>query len=310
MHFARAFRPLSLQRFPFRPMRQALLLAGFAVASFLAVQPAVAQTLPIFDAHIHYSRSSWDELSADAALQILKKGGVIRAFVSSTPDDGTLRLFEKDPKLVVPVLRPYRTREDMAAWHRDPQILAYLKERIRKGRGIYRGIGEFHMSRGDAGSDVFRQIAALAAKENLFFHAHVDDVVIAEIAQLNPYVCVLWAHAGMTAGPETVGKLLDRYANLWVGLALRWDVSHSGALVPEWRTLFLRHPDRFLVGTDTWVTNQWSVLPETLDGFRIWLRLLPRDVAEKIAYKNAGKLAKPGACGRPQAAVSPRRHAG
>ncbi|MFQ5692034.1 MAG: amidohydrolase family protein [Nitrospinota bacterium] len=274
-----------------------------AVASLFAggISAAIAQPLPIFDAHIHYSRPAWEAFSPDAILKILDRGGVRRAFVSSTPDDGTLRLYRRAPGRIVPVLRPYRTPEDMNAWHRNPEILAYLKERIRKGGGIYRGIGEFHMGRGDAGSEVFRRVAALAARKNLFLHAHVDEVALEEILRLAPEVCVLWAHAGMTAEPETVGRLLDRYPNLWVELALRWDVSHSGALIPEWRDRFLRHPDRFLVGTDTWVNNQWEVLPETLDGYRIWLRTLPRGVREKIAHGNAERLAKPQASGKPQA---------
>jgi len=40
---------------------------------------------------------------------------VPRAIVSSTPDDGTLKLYEKSPKSVVPFLRPYRTRDDMGS---------------------------------------------------------------------------------------------------------------------------------------------------------------------------------------------------
>ncbi|MFQ5914178.1 MAG: amidohydrolase family protein [Nitrospinota bacterium] len=281
-----------------------ILLSGIlALALLLLPRPALGQQLPIFDAHIHYSRSHWEIYSPDAVLKILKRAGVNRAFVSSTPDEGTLRLFRRDSQLVVPVLRPYRTREDMGSWLRDPEIPAYLKERIRKRRGIYRGIGEFHVGPGDVSSEVFRQVAALAVKENLFLHAHTDEVAIEQIARLKPGVCVLWAHAGMTSGPETVGKLLDRHANLWVELSLRWDVSHSGALIPEWQALLLRHPDRFLVGTDTWTHTQWDLLPETLDGYRVWLKTLPRDVAEKIANRNAESLAKPGACARPQAAA-------
>ena len=285
------------------------ILAGLSVVPFLSAGPAAAQRLPIFDAHIHYGRDAWDRLPPAGALKILKRGGVIRAFVSSTPDDGTLRLHRAAANVVVPVLRPYRTPADMATWFRDPEIPAYLEERIRTGRGVYRGIGEFHMGAGDAASPVFRRIVDLAARENLFLHAHVDAAAVAEIAAMKRGVCVLWAHAGMTAGPETIGQLLDRHANLWAELALRWDVSHDG-LKPDWRKLFLRHPDRFLVGTDTWADDRWAFLPRTLDGHRAWLKELPRSVAEKIAYRNAERLAKPGACARPQAAGRPGEGSG
>ena len=90
--------------------------------------------------------------------------------------------------------------------------------------------------------------------------------------------------------PDTVGRLLDQYPTLTVELALRYDVAPGGQLDPAWRNLFLRHPDRFMVGTDTWVTSQWDRLPEIQAGIRAWLRQLPREVAEKLAFKNASRL--------------------
>jgi hypothetical protein len=52
------------------------------------------------------------------------------------------------------------------------------------------------------------------------------------------------------------------------------------------------HPeqDRFLAGTDTWVTSRWEALPGSVSEVRTYLNQLPRDVAEKIAYKNAERL--------------------
>ena len=70
---------------------------------FVALAPlaaASAAELPIFDAHIHYSQPAWDPYPPDAALGILDRGGVSRAMVSSTPDDGTLRLYEKAPRRI------------------------------------------------------------------------------------------------------------------------------------------------------------------------------------------------------------------
>ena len=104
--------------------------------------PAAAQ-FPIFDGHIHYSRPDWDVYTPERALSILAAAGVRRAIVSSTPDDGTMKLYDKAPKVVIPFLRPYRTRDDMGSWHSDPAVQAYVEERIM--RGIYRGIGEFHL---------------------------------------------------------------------------------------------------------------------------------------------------------------------
>src|SRR5256886_5890655 len=68
-----------------------LLLAALA----LLPAPAAAQVFPLFDSHIHYSRPDWDAYTPERILSILAKAGVRRALVSSTPDDGTLKLYEK-----------------------------------------------------------------------------------------------------------------------------------------------------------------------------------------------------------------------
>src|SRR5437867_841042 len=99
------------------------------VGILLAATPGRAAELPLFDTHIHYSMPDWSVYTPEAALGILGGAGVRRALVSSTPDDGTVRLYEKDPGRVVPELRPYRTRADMATWSRDPAVLAYVEER-------------------------------------------------------------------------------------------------------------------------------------------------------------------------------------
>ena len=244
--------------------------------------PSLCQELPIFDAHIHYNQPDWSVYPPDAALGIFDRAGVQWAMVSSTPDDGTLRLFEKAPARIVPILRPYRTQGNMATWTGDPSILSYVEHRLQ--RGIYRGIGEFHMAAGQARSGVVRGFAQFAVRRGIFLYAHTDDAGLEELLRQDPKVRVLWAHAGMSSGPDTVGRLLDRYPNLIVELALRSDVAPGGQLDPAWRSLFLRHPDRFLVGSDTWVTSQWDRLPEIHAGIRAWLRQLPRDVAEQLAF--------------------------
>jgi hypothetical protein len=261
----------------------ALILAG----AVLAAAPARAQ-LPIFDAHIHYSQPDWDVVPPERVLDILAQANVKRALVSSTPDDGTLKLHQRAPGLVVPELRPYRTRGDMTGWPRDPAVAAYVEDRLRTG--VYRGIGEFHLSAADADAPTVRKFAELAAAHDLVLHAHVDDVTVEKMLTLYPKVLILWAHAGMSASAATVGRLLDRYPQLWVELALRSDVAPGGALDPAWRAVFVRHADRFLVGTDTWVTSRWESLVEGMQAIQRWLAQLPRDVAEKIAFRNGDRL--------------------
>jgi hypothetical protein len=244
--------------------------------------------LPRFDAHMHYSEDAWPGRSPEEALAIMRRAGIVRALVSSTPDDGTLRLHRLAPDLVVPVLRPYRTRSDLATWTRDPSVVPYLESRYR--RGIHRGIGEFHLSAGETASPVVRAVVSLAARERLFLHCHCDERAVEELLVLSGGVTVLWAHAGMTASAAVVAGLLDRHASLNVELALRSDVAPAGALDPAWRALFVRHPGRFLLGTDTWTPGRWGVVEEVARSDRAWLAQLPREVAEAIAHENGMRL--------------------
>jgi amidohydrolase family protein len=272
--------------------RRASVLLWLVLAPLVAL-PALARAepLPIFDAHIHYSRPDWGVLPPDRALAILRDANVRRAIVSSTPDDGTLMLHTRAPELVVPFLRPYRTREDMSGWARDPAVAAYVEERLK--RGVYKGLGEFHLGADEMEAPVVRRLAALGAQYDLMLQAHVDAITVEKLLTLYPRVRILWAHAGMSASAAAVGRLLDHFPTLWVELSLRSDVAPGGVLDPGWRAVFLRHPDRFLVGTDTWVTSRWESVAESMRDVQRWLAQLPRDVAERIAYRNGERLFPP-----------------
>src|SRR2546421_10920383 len=110
-------------------------LVAAAAALLLAVTPAAAQ-FPIFDAHIHYSKPDWSAYTPERALSILAQAGVRRAIVSSTPDDGTLLLYDPAPAGLVAFLPPYRTREDMGSWTCDPAASSYWQERVNLGIGL------------------------------------------------------------------------------------------------------------------------------------------------------------------------------
>jgi len=269
-------------------MRRLLLSALLLV---LGTAAHAAAQFPIFDAHVHYSRPDWDVYSPERALSILAAAGVRRAIVSSTPDDGTLKLYEKAPKTVVPFLRPYRTRDDMGKWPSDRGVQTYVEDRLK--RGIYRGIGEFHLSAADVDAPTVKRIAELAAERDLFLQAHVDDVAIEKLLTLYPRARFLWAHAGMSSPASTVGRLLERFGKLYVELALRTDVASGGTLDPEWRAVFVKYPDRFMVGTDTWVTSRWEVMRDYHRAVQTWLGQLPREVGEAIAWKNGDRLFPP-----------------
>jgi Amidohydrolase len=272
-----------------RIVRLALLAFVAALLATGGAPRAQTADLPIFDTHIHYSAPDWIEYPEDRILGILQKAGIRRALVSSTPDDGTIKLYQKDPKRIVPILRPYRTREDIGHWWQDPSVIPYLESRL--ALKVHKGIGEFHLFGGQTSTPVIKRLTEIVLREGIYLHAHSDELAIVELFTLEPRLRVIWAHAGMSSGPQAVGALLDRYQTLWVDLAIRnGDVAPGGVLDPGWRAVFMRHSDRFLAGTDTWVTSRWEALPGSVTEVRTYLNQLPRDVAEKIAYKNAERL--------------------
>jgi predicted TIM-barrel fold metal-dependent hydrolase len=85
--------------------------------------------------------------------------------------------------------------------------------------------------------------------------------------------------------------MLAKYPKLSGELSYRSGiVDGSGKLTAEWRGLFERYPDRFLLGSDTWVPDRWASYGEIMAGYRGWLAQLPQAVAKQIAHGNARAL--------------------
>jgi hypothetical protein len=250
--------------------------------------PGTVAVTPLFDTHIHYSEDAWSRYTPEHAVAILRQAGIRRALVSSTPDTGSQRLHAIAPDLVVPILRPYRSRDEIGAWTRDGTVVPYLESAFR--RGVHRGIGEFHIVRGDAATPVIRAVVALAIREDLWLHAHADEHAVAELARSDARAKVLWAHAGLSSTPGAVRAVLDANPNVVAELALRADVMWGQTIDPAWRELFVRYPDRFMVGTDTWVPSRWDEVVAGHERTRAWLAQLPPEVASLIAHGNAERL--------------------
>jgi hypothetical protein len=52
----------------------------------------------------------------------------------------------------------------------------------------------------------------------------------------------------------------------------------------------MRHRDRFMIGTDTYVTPRWGEYVGLVEQHRNWLSQLPLDIASDIAWRNATRL--------------------
>lgn len=251
---------------------------------------AAADELPIFDAHLHYSHDAWEVLPPAEAVAILRKAGVKRALVSSSGDDGQQRMKALAPDLVITELRPYRSRGEIGTWVRDESVPDYLAERLAKHQ--YTGIGEFHLFGADADLPVPRRMVELARARNLFLHAHSDADAVERLFRQWPQARILWAHSGFER-PEKVAAMLRRHAKLWCDLAFRTEHASGGKVDPEWRKLFLEFPERFMVGTDSFTPERWHYVEPHAQWSREWLADLPKDVAERIAWKNGDALFAP-----------------
>ena len=255
--------------------------------SLLCCAAAPAADLPVFDAHIHYSHDALEVLPPKNAAAILRKAGIKRALVSSSNDEGNQKLIAEAPEIVLSSLRPYRTRADTAGWTREPAIITYIEDRLKRYK--YVAMGEFHLFGADADLPVPRRMVELAKQHKLLLHAHSDVEAIERLFKQWPEARILWAHSGF-APPAQVRDILRKHKNLWSDLAFRSDQASGGKVNPDWRAAFVEFPDRFLLGTDTYVPERWYFINEHANWSRAWLVDLPADLAERIAYKNGDAL--------------------
>jgi hypothetical protein len=268
--------------------RHSLCAALLAIALLPAVR--ADDTLPIFDAHVHYNLDAGRPVTIDTVLALWRQAGIRGVLLTSRPNDGTRELLTVAPAEIkaVAFARPYVVLSDAHTWFRDPAIFAMVEREL--ARGIYKGIGEFHIFGHDADTEGFARFVKLAAERNLWLHAHCDDYVIDRIFQLDPNAKVIWAHTGMSTPAERVDQLLAKYPALYGELSFRSGVTEADKLSAAWRGLFTKYPERFLLGSDTWVPQRWPEVPDIMAGYRAWLAQLPREVAENIAWRNGTRL--------------------
>jgi Tat protein secretion system quality control protein TatD with DNase activity len=264
---------------------------GFAVV----VPAAASDVLPIFDAHLHYNDEAAAVYPAPEVLKRFRDNGVMGILATSRPNDGTRALLSaaradrRAAPRVVPFVRPYRTRADVETWFKDPEIYSLIESELRR-EPRYRGIGEFHVHGADAGGPWVKKVVTLAVDRNLWLHAHCDDAALEILFDHDPRAKIIWAHTGFTTPPEKIARYLERYPGLVGELSYRHDVTEGGRIAPTWKALFLAYPDRFVVGSDTWVNSRWDQYAEIIAQYRRWLRELPPEVAAKIASGNGERL--------------------
>jgi hypothetical protein len=234
----------------------------------------------------------------------MRRSGVKAIIANSRPNDGTHALAasplaREAGVAVVPFIRLYRNRADYDNWYRDESVYRMVETELARGTasGPFRGLGEFHLyDSSNANGPVAKKLMALAEEKNLAVLAHVDDVAVDLLMANTPTkgqkVRLIWAHTGISGPPPArVEELLKKYPLLLGELSYRPGLTcDGGKLCAPWRELMLKYPDRFVIGSDTWINQRWDAYEELMKGYRVWLGDLPPDVARRIAWDNGAKL--------------------
>ena len=269
----------------------AAVIAAIALLAEASDRAIATEPIEIFDAHLHYNWEPKPYYQLDEVLALFKKHRVTGILATSRPNTGTHALVDAkaDGLQVVPFIRPYRVRADIGSWFGDPVIFDLVQDEFK--RGYYRGIGEFHLSGKSAENEWVKKTVDFAVANDLYLHAHADDEAVEILMRHNPKARIIWAHTGFGLATERVAAMLSKYPKLWGELSYRSGITDgSGKLTPEWLRLFERYPDRFLLGSDTWVPERWASYGEIMAGYRAWLAQLPPDAARQIAHGNARAL--------------------
>jgi hypothetical protein len=255
---------------------------------------------PLFDAHLHYNDDAQSPHPVADVLARMKRSGVRAIVANSRPNDGTQTLAAAAEATraagvtVVPFVRLYRNRDDYSGWFRDESIHRMVLDELARGTpaGPFRGLGEFHLyDSANADGPVAVKLMRLARERGLAVLAHCDEVAIEKLLTHAPGAKLIWAHTGIGGAPAAqVRALMRRHAGLMGELSYRPGLTEGAALAAEWRETLAALPERFLIGSDTWINARWQHYEALMDGYRAWLGGLPGEVALRIGWGNGAAL--------------------
>ncbi len=279
--------------------RLARLIAA-ALAAITWVAHAEPYTGPLFDAHLHYNEEAFAPHPVADVLARMQRSGVRAIIANSRPNDGTIALagareLPAAGVTVVPFVRLYRNRADYSGWFADETIYTMVQQQLAAGTaaGPYRGLGEFHLyDSANANAPVAARLMRLAQERGLAVLAHVDDDAIDLLMQHAPRTRLIWAHTGIGgASVARVRALLQRHPMLMGELSYRPGLTDAdGHLSAAWKALLTEFPERFMVGSDTWINARWAGYEGLMSAARLWLGDLPPAVAQQVAWGNAAAV--------------------
>ncbi len=277
--------------------RRALLVAA---ALPVAARAAARYDGPLFDAHLHYNDEAQGPHPLADVLGRMQRSGVRAIVANSRPNDGTQTLAAAREATraagvtVVPFVRLYRNRADYGSWFGDESIHRMVLDELARGTpaGPFRGLGEFHLyDSANADGPVAAKLMKLARERGLAVLAHCDEVAVDKLMAHAPGARLIWAHTGIGgAAVASVRELMRKRPTLLGELSYRPGLTEGGQLSAAWRDTLMALPERFLIGSDTWINQRWQYYETLMDEYRSWLGGLPREVALRIAWGNGAAL--------------------
>lgn len=169
-------------------------------------------------------------------------------------------------------------------------------------------------------SEAMKVVFELSKESGIPFllHHEAEDKLLPELELMlgkYPEAKVIWCHVGRNRNPNTwkkfrraeaVREFLQKYPNLYFnfccsppgtrfsgyveGIMYKWTF-HGYTLDREWKEVIEEFPDRFVLGSDVAPLRFEGWYDRVFDDYRkIILKGVRKDVAERIAYKNAWNL--------------------
>lgn len=303
-------------------MRYAAAIAALLMAGCATVPPAPGPVRYV-DAHSHLLEG----MTAEQEIALFRAAG-LAGVVIMHPDPAQLRdAAARDPGYVVPFISLARLPE-MSGLRLTDSSVETMTELHTAGQAC--GFGEIPtriMPRTEPTDDLSLlnpdrlRIYAAANRLGLPLNLHVDiaDAAVAgsieRIARDNPRLKLILAHAGWSASPETIGRLMDAHPNIHADLSVRLDpagglpqeplargslppgagstisiVLPDGVLDPQWRELIVRHHDRFLFAMDVTQRERPKHIELLLATARRALAPLGRRIEQAVAHGNIERL--------------------
>lgn len=283
----------------------------------------LADEFPIIDAHSQADT----QIGFDEILELMDEARVSRTILAlrGRRKPGDLIAFAaRNGDRITPAVRskggPYNRNEFQ-------KFKKFLKKRLKMpGFAAMAEVLMFHAEKRSRGGKLLapqvvaypddprvRFVLAKAIKRKWPFIAHIEFASIGADRDLfmsrfeamlrrNPGHPFVLIHMGQL-GADEVARLIDAHPNIY------FITSHSNpvivsrssepwvnqfdgdSLAAEWKELYLRHPDRFILGFDNVWARQWKKLyVEQVALWRRALKELPDTVAHAVAHGNAERL--------------------